>query len=111
MKELLKTEGVKLDQGKLQYELIPPELLEATAEILTFGAKKYAPRNWELGMNWSRVFGSLMRHLWAWWNPLVDDKDPETGKSHLWHASCCIAFLIAYEQRGVGTDDRPGKVK
>ena len=49
MKELLKTEGVKLDQGKLQYELIPPELLEATADILTFGAKKYAPtyRDWE----------------------------------------------------------------
>ena len=99
--------GTKQDTGKIQYELIPPELPEAVADILTFGAKKYAPRNWELGMKWSRVFGALMRHLWAWWNPLVSDKDPETGRSHLWHAACCIAFLIAYEARQVGEDDRP----
>ena len=66
-------------------------------------------RNWELGMRWSRVFGALMRHLWAWWNPLVPDTDPETGRSHLWHAGCCLAFLIAYEARNVGEDDRPKK--
>lgn len=101
------SKGVKKDQGKTRYELLPPELLYAVSEILTFGANKYADRNWELGMNWSRVFGALMRHLWAWWNPFTSSKDEETGKSHLWHAGCCIAFLIAYEMRGVGTDDRP----
>lgn len=62
-------------------------------------------RNWELGMSWSRVFGAAMRHLWAWWKK--EDKDPETGYSHLWHAFTCIAFLIAYEQRNAGKDDRP----
>lgn len=36
-----------------------------------------------------------------------EDLDEETGLSHLWHAVCCIAFLIAFEQRGIGTDDRP----
>lgn len=61
-------------------------------------------RNWEQGMSWGRVFAALMRHMWAWWRG--EDKDPETGESHLWHAGCCIAFLIAYEARGVGTDDR-----
>jgi hypothetical protein len=100
------SEGRKDDGEKVRYDLLPPELLEATAVILTFGANKYADRNWELGMKWSRVFGALMRHLWAWWNPCVPDTDPETGKSHLWHAACCIAFLIAYEQRKIGEDDR-----
>ena len=99
------TEGRKDDQGKVRLELLPPEFLMAVGEILTFGAQKYADRNWERGMNWSRVFGALMRHLWAWWRG--DPCDPETGKSHLWHAGCCVAFLIAYEQRGVGNDDRP----
>lgn len=99
--------GQKKDQGKTRYELLPPELLYAVSEILTFGAKKYADRNWELGMDWSRVYGALMRHLWAWWNPFTSSVDEETGKSHLWHAGCCIAFLIAYEARGVGKDDRP----
>lgn len=61
-------------------------------------------RNWEHGMKWSRPFGALMRHMWAWWRG--EDKDPETGRSHLWHAGCCIAFLIAYEARGDGEDDR-----
>lgn len=98
-------EGRKYDQDKVRMELIPPELLEATAAILTFGAKKYEDRNWEKGMKWSRVFGALMRHLWAWWGGEVED--PETGKSHLWHSACCIAFLIAYEEREVGEDDRP----
>lgn len=96
--------GVKHDQDKLPYDLIPPELMESVAKVLQFGAKKYAPRNWEKGMDWSRVFSALQRHSWAWWKG--EDKDPETGFSHLEHAACCIAFLLAYEQREVGKDDR-----
>lgn len=97
-------QAMKFDGDKVRMELIPPELMEAVGTILTFGAKKYADRNWEQGMSWSRVYGALLRHLNAWWSG--DSLDPETGKSHLWHAACCITFLIAYEQRGVGTDDR-----
>lgn len=64
-------------------------------------------RNWEAGMDWSRVFSALQRHTWAWWGG--EDKDPETGFSHLEHAACCIMFLNAYEQRGIGKDDREKK--
>lgn len=99
------SEGRKDDTGKVRMELLPPELLTAVATILTFGAQKYDDRNWEKGMNWGRVYGALLRHLTAWWSG--EKSDPETGKSHLWHAGCCIAFLIAYEQRGAGNDDRP----
>lgn len=98
------TEGVKFDGDKLRYDLIPPELLEQTALVLTYGAHKYSERNWEKGMKWGRCFGALMRHMWAWWRG--EDRDPETGYSHLSHAACCIAFLIAYEQRCIGEDDR-----
>ena len=97
--------GEKKDQGKLPLELLPFDSIEAIAEILQFGAIKYAPRNWELGMDWSRLFGATLRHLWAWWRKQGVDSD--TGKSHLWHAGCCILFLIAYELRGVGKDNRP----
>lgn len=99
------TEGVKFDQGKAPYHLLPPELLDGVAQVLAFGANKYSERNWEFGMAWSRPFGALMRHMWSWWRG--ESKDPETGMSHLWHAGCCIAFLMAYEQRNVGADDRP----
>ena len=103
--DLLATEGVKFDNGKVRLELLPPELLFAIGTILTFGAIKYTDRNWELGMKWSRVFGAMMRHMWAWWRG--ENKDPETGYSHLWHAGACLAFLIAYEEREKGEDDRP----
>lgn len=61
-------------------------------------------RNWERGMAWSRPFGALMRHMWAWWGG--EDNDPETGYSHLSHALCCVVFLSVYRRRGIGADDR-----
>jgi hypothetical protein len=104
-KEELPDKFVKADDNKSRYDLLPPEMLEETAQVLTFGAEKYSARNWELGMQWSRPFGAMMRHMWAWWGG--EDKDPETGYSHLAHAACCIAFLVAYERRNAGEDDRP----
>lgn len=98
------SEGYKHDGGKPRFDLIPPEFLFATATVLATGAEKYPARNWEAGMSWGRVFAALMRHLWAWW--AGEKADPETGHSHLWHACCCLAFLVAYEARGAGTDDR-----
>ena len=97
--------GVKFDADKIRYDLLPPEGVRGVADILSIGAKKYAARNWEQGMDWSRLFGAAQRHLWAWFGG--EDRDPDTGRSHLWHAACNIFFLIAYEARGVGKDDRP----
>lgn len=101
-------EGVKYDEGKTPYDLMAPEWLEGTGRVLMFGANKYGVRNWEKGMSWGRPFAALMRHMWAWW--CGEAKDPETGMSHLWHASCCIMFLIAYEERAVGKDNRPIRI-
>lgn len=110
----LQPSGRKDDAGKDPIELIAPEFIFALARVLGFGAKKYAARNWEKGMKWSRVFGALMRHLWCWWGGkgpttrsfLFGDLDDETSFSHLWHAGCCIMFLITYEERNAGIDDR-----
>ena len=97
--------GVKHDAGKNRLELIPPEAVWGLGEVLTFGAVKYGDHNWAKGMKWSRVFGAAMRHLWKWW--WTKKPDEETGLSHLKHVLCCVAFLIAYEERKVGEDDRP----
>lgn len=100
-------EGRKDDGSKLPVHLVPFDAVERITEVLRFGAAKYAPRNWEKGMDWSRVYSALMRHMWAWWRG--ERADPETGFSHLWHAGCCIMFLIAYEDRQIGNDDRPSR--
>lgn len=103
------SEGVKHDEAKLPFDLLSPLALEATAQVLQFGAKKYEPYNWAKGIKYSRVFSALCRHLWAWWRG--EDADPETRLHHLAHAMCCLMFLLHYELVGKpryeGYDDRP----
>lgn len=98
-------EGRKDDCGKEPWHLAPWDAFKAIVVVLRFGAGKYNERNWEGGMVWSRCFSAAQRHLTAWW--MREGTDPDTGYSHLWHAGCCVVFLIAYELRGTGTDDRP----
>jgi hypothetical protein len=97
-------EGVKNDQDKLPWYLLPSDAVDDVLEVLQYGATKYGDRNWERGMSWSRPFSALMRHMWSWWRG--ETYDQESGKPHLAHAACCVLFLLAYERRGVGVDDR-----
>jgi hypothetical protein len=71
---------------------------------------KSGERNWEEGMSWGRVYAAMRRHTGAWWRRL-EDNDPESGMPHLWHAAACIAFLVAFEARGDGDDNRPKRKK
>jgi len=90
--------GRKDDAEKLRMDLIPPEAIEALAEVLTYGASKYEPRNWEKGIKYSRLFAATMRHFVAFWRG--ENFDKESGISHLKHVLCNVAFLIAFEARG-----------
>lgn len=101
-------EGRKDDQGKDPWHLMPFDALRCIVKVLMFGAGKYGSRNWEKGMAWSRPWDAAIRHLTAWNDG--EHKDSETGFSHLWHAGCCVLFLIAYELRGIGEDDRNARV-
>lgn len=95
--------ALRYDGGKVRWDLLPFDALEQVAKVSTFGAIKYDAKNWELGMSWSRVFGSLMRHLTA--RMRGERLDPETGLPHLAHAAWNALALCAYDLRGVGKDD------
>jgi hypothetical protein len=99
--------GIKHDEGKPKYALLPWDAIEEVVKVLTYGENKYTPRNWEKGMSWSRPFSAAMRHLAAFWQR-GEEMDPETGLSHLAHACCCVLFLLSYQLRWIGEDDRPG---
>jgi hypothetical protein len=73
--------------------------------VLQYGARKYGERNWERGMAWSRLERAAINHITSW--SLREAHDEETKLSHLLHAGACVLFLIAYEIRGIGIDDRP----
>jgi len=97
--------GVKFDEGKLRYDLVPWDAMDEIVKVLTLGAKKYEDRNWEKGMDWGRCIGATFRHVKEW--AMGNSRDDETGLSHLAHAGCDILFLLAYEGRKIGKDDRP----
>lgn len=90
------TGGPKYDGGKLQYSLIPPVATAALAEVLTFGAQKYAPNSWQTVEDGERRYlDALMRHLEAYRDG--EEIDPESGLSHLKHLICNTAFLLHFE--------------
>ena len=90
------TEGRKYDGGKLEYGLLPANALEATVDVLTFGAQKYERDNWKrVPDSKRRYFDALQRHLWAW--KKGEQLDPESGKHHLAHAMCCLMFLYEHD--------------
>ena len=97
--------GIKADNGKDRWDLLPFDAIRLAVKVMTIGADKYGDYNWAKGLAYSRVFAAAMRHLTAWWGG--EERDPETGYSHLAHALCCVLFLLAYELRGMRDfDDR-----
>ncbi len=97
-------EGRKDDGGKPRMDLLPFDALLDVADVLDYGAKKYAARNWEKGMLWGRMSGAALRHLGRWMTG--ENVDPESGRHHLAHFACCALMLLALAKRNVGTDDR-----
>jgi hypothetical protein len=96
--------GTKHDTGKARMELLSTVALTEIAKVLAFGANKYDAHNWRKGLNWSRLYGAALRHLLAHMDG--QDKDEESGLSHLAHAACCLMFLLEHEAKGLGHDDR-----
>ena len=85
--------GLKYDTGKVRMSLLPSGVLSIVLEVLELGAKKYAPDNWKHVENArTRYYDALHRHVEAWWNGEMFDK--ESGKHHLAHAICCCMFAI-----------------
>ena len=99
-----KLTGVKYDNEKIPLQLIPSAALFEIGKAYQFGAKKYSAENWRGGFDWKRIIGSALRHLFAWKDG--EDKDPESGLSHLAHLGFCVLTLLEYEVRKAGNDDR-----
>lgn len=90
--------GLKFDKGKLRYSLIPPTATKAIAEVLTFGAEKYAPNSWQSVDNGhERYLDALMRHLEAYRSGELLDQ--ESGLPHMSHLLCNAAFLTYFDSK------------
>ena len=88
--------GLKFDQDKPRWDLVPYEALSSVVDVLTHGSKKYGDHNWRLVDNWEdRYVSAAMRDLVSY--QTGDVFDDETHLPHLAHAACCILFLLAKE--------------
>jgi hypothetical protein len=93
--------GLKFDNDKPRWDLLPLKPIEDIVKVLTFGAKKYGPDNWRQVENAKdRYFAALMRHLVAW--RAGEKIDSESSMPHIAHALCNLVFLYELE----GADDK-----
>ena len=83
---------MKFDDKKPRMQLVPASLGIACAEALTYGAKKYKVNNWRKTKDIECYISALTRHLDAWRSG--EDKDEESGLSHLCHMAANLAFII-----------------
>jgi hypothetical protein len=94
--------------GKLRIDLVPAEMIEGDAEVLTYGATKYADHNWEKGIPFMTSYSAAMRHLMQWLKGV--DIDTESGLKHIEQARLNLGMIVTQLRRGRDDlDDRPSK--
>ena len=96
--------GVKDNKSKSRVDLIPSKPLIGAGMVLGYGARKYKPNNWRLGLAWSDTIASAMRHLLAFTDG--EDIDPENDLPHIDEALCQVLFQSEYYHTKTGIDDR-----
>lgn len=92
--------GIKHDDDKLRWDLLPLIVIKEIVQVISYGAKKYGPNNWKL-VDTERYYAALQRHITDW--RLGEREDPETGWHHLAHAGCCLIFILWKELK----NDKP----
>lgn len=101
--------GLRYNEGKTRFSLLPPYALEQIAKVFTYGAKKYTTEeagdyNWKKGLSWTKTCDSLERHLQAW--KRGEDVDAESGLLHLAHLATNAMFLLEFYKVHPQGDDR-----
>jgi hypothetical protein len=103
-------------KGKLRFDLIPPEMDRAFAEVSMFGIEKLKQhgivnpeRNWEHGLKLvGDHLAAVKRHINEW--EMGADADHESHLNPLAHAHWHLSAMVTQIMRGRGDlDDRPAK--
>jgi hypothetical protein len=87
----------RFNEDKPKWSLVHYESLVPMIRVLEFGAKKYAPFNWQKPMDLMEILESMQRHLAALFDGEVYDK--ESGVSHMGHIQCNALFYNFHRER------------
>lgn len=101
----------KDSRGKPELAVLPLAGLSETAAALSYGENsKYGRDDYYKGNLDSRLLVSAaIRHLYSYWSG--EDKDSESGVSHLGHAAANCFMLLAQEAEGTLLDGRRKREK
>ncbi len=64
--------GMKFNNGKLRFSIIPMESVREVVKVSEYGAIKYEANNWQKITDMNIYYDALMRHMVAW----------KTGETH-----------------------------
>lgn len=70
------------------------EAITELAEVLTFGAKKYAAHNWRKGLSFEETISSMERHIAS--IKKGEWSDQESLRLHAAHVMCNAMFLTYF---------------
>lgn len=87
-------------------QFIPPVAIIEESVVMALGAAKYGAFNWQDDLvDATTYYSAAIRHLLQWFSG--EDRDAESGASHLAHVRACMAILIDAQASGKLIDDRP----
>lgn len=90
------SDSTKHDSEKIRMDLLPFEALEAVADVLTHGARKYTDNGWQTVENGERRYmAALLRHLCA--HDRGEARDAESGLLHAAHVATNALFILWFE--------------
>jgi len=103
--EVVTGSALTYDEGKAPLAHIPWAAVDEMAMVQAYGQKKYQDwNNYRKGMEVGRNISCALRHIRDYMNGI--DNDPESGRSHLGHAMCRIAFVLQNIADKTAVDNR-----
>ena len=96
--------GIKDMDGKIRYDLIPPEALLELARVYTLGAERYGDHNVEKGIPIHECLGAIERHVARF--KMGQDLSPKHQTHEMAHAAFWCFTLISQYYRGLEVEDR-----
>lgn len=88
--------GIKHDETKTQWSLLPWDVLEEIVEVMQYGAQKYGTDNWKYVDPPMRYWDAAMRHMIAF---REGERVDESTHLHLAHAITSLIFLMWHDNR------------
>jgi hypothetical protein len=93
------------DQGKVPLAMLPWAGIRDVAMVQSYGNDKYGDfYNYRKGMEITRHLSCALRHISLFLDR--EDRDRESGHSHLAHAACRILYVLQNQHDGTAIDDR-----